>query len=634
MKKSLLIKISTLALSVCSLLCIGTACKEEHTHSYIETLTAPTCTEQGFTTYTCSCGNSYVDDYVEELGHSFIDYNFNDNATCTENGTETATCSRVGCQETDTRTKENSALNHEFTNYISDNNATCTENGTETSTCSRQGCNETDTRTEENSALNHDFTDYISDNNATYTSDGTKTAICNRNGCNEKDTVTETGTKLASGISFKTLSVTGTDVYGKVSNATETFSFINEVAAVGTAKFVVSLDIYGSQQVATKTISLNVGDNKVYIVEVIDDEPKTVYEVVVRRRQMYDVTFNTDGGTSVLKQVVEEDYLATKPETTRTGYTFKAWDYDFAMPITKNTVINASWTANTDTPYKVEYYLQNLEDDNYTLEKTVNKTGTTDTTANAEIKTFTHFTHKASATDSGNINGDGSTILKVYYTRDKYTVTFYGNGGTLASGAEIQTVKYGGSVTAPVYEKTGYTFTGYDKTNYTNISESFTVIVQWRINQYTITIVYGNGQDDKKITQDYNTPIESMENPERAGYGFDGWDKTMPTTMPAENITVTAKWQTIFTLSGNIITGLTDYGKANYTVLHIPSQIDGVQITSIGNSAFSKCSGLTSITIPDSVTSIGNSAINSERDFRKTQQKTPNNIENSLQMIA
>ena len=57
-------------------------------------------------------------------------------------------------------------------------------------------------------------------------------------------------------------------------------------------------------------------------------------------------------------------------------------------------------------------------------------------------------------------------------------------------------------------------------------------------------------------------------------------------------------------------------------------------VTSIGSSALSGCPSLTSITIPDSVTTIGDCAINSERDFRKTQQKTPNNIENSLQMIA
>lgn len=57
-------------------------------------------------------------------------------------------------------------------------------------------------------------------------------------------------------------------------------------------------------------------------------------------------------------------------------------------------------------------------------------------------------------------------------------------------------------------------------------------------------------------------------------------------------------------------------------------------VTTIGNSAFGRCISLTSVKIPSSVTTIGEDAINSERDFRKTQQKTPNNIENSLQMIA
>ena len=492
-----------------------------HEHEYTTEITAPTCTEQGYTTYTCECGHSYVDTYVD--------------------------------------------------------------------------------------ALNHDFKNYISDNNATYTSDGTKTATCNREGCEEKDTVTDEGTKLASGISFRTLSVNGTNVYGKVSNTTATFSFISEISVVGTAKFVVSLDILGVQQVATKTIPLEIGDNTVYITETVDSEPVNVYTVTLRRRPMYEVTFNANGGTAVEKQTVEEDFCATEPTTTRAGYTFTAWDYDFRDPITKNTAVTASWTANTNTPYKVEYYLQNLEDDNYTLKEMANKTGTTDTTVNAEIKTFTHFTHKASSTDSGNIDGDGSTVLKVYYTRDRYTVTFKGNGGMLVSGKGAQTVKYGGSVTAPTYKRTGYTLTGFDKTNYTNISESFTVTAQWKINQYTLTIVYNNGQADKIIKQDYNTAIEAIEDPERAGYGF-AWDKAIPTAMPAENMTVTAIWNEIYTVSGCSITGLTAYGKENYTTLNIPSAIDGVQITSIDSFAFYNCSSLTSIEIPDSVTSIGNAA--------------------------
>ncbi len=586
--------------------------EQTHTHNYMAVTTAPTCTVQGFTTYTCACGDDYITDYVN--------------------------------------------------------------------------------------ALEHDFTNYISDNNATYEKDGTKTATCNRNGCEETDTVTDTGTKLQSGISFKTLSVDGTDVYGKVSYATETFSFINEVTAVGTAKYVVSLDIYGVQQVATKTIPLTVGDNKVYITETVDDEPVNVYTVTVRRRPMYDVTFNANGGSAVEKQVIEEDFCASQPTSTRTGYTFKAWNYDFATPITKNTEITASWTANENTPYKVEYYLQNLEDDNYTLKETVNKTGTTDTTANAEIKAFTHFTHIETATDSGNIAPNGSTVLRVYYTRDIYTVTFNGNGGTLTSGEQSQTVKYGGSVTAPSFEKVGYTFDGYDKTNYTNVSEDFTVTAQWvfytvstmtndqnagafteytnkkitvgelvtvttttkdgytclgwydgdnkvadgqdysfimetrnynltvkwKINQYTLTVVYGNGQADKAIIQDYNTAIITIENPEREYYEFIDWDKDIPTKMPAENMTVTAQWKSIFTVSGNAVIGLTAYGKYNYTELRIPSEIDGVEITSIGERAFYECSNLTSIEIPGGVTSIDDYAFYGCGSL--TQIKIPENV--------
>ena len=88
--------------------------EQTHTHNYTTVVTAPTCTERGFTTHTCACGDSYVDTYVNALEHNFVDYVSNNNATCEQDGTETATCSRQGCEETDTRTKENSALNHDY----------------------------------------------------------------------------------------------------------------------------------------------------------------------------------------------------------------------------------------------------------------------------------------------------------------------------------------------------------------------------------------------------------------------------------------------------------------------------------------------------------------------------------------
>ena len=103
--------ILTLTLALCSILGL-TACG--HEHSYTTSVTAPTCTEQGCTTYTCSCGDSYVDDYVDALDHDFKDYTYNNDAKCEQDGTETATCDRDNCDETDTRTKNNSALKHNY----------------------------------------------------------------------------------------------------------------------------------------------------------------------------------------------------------------------------------------------------------------------------------------------------------------------------------------------------------------------------------------------------------------------------------------------------------------------------------------------------------------------------------------
>ncbi len=85
--------------------------------------------------------------------HAFTDYVYNNDATCTTDGTETATCS---CGETDTRTKTGTKLGHSFVSYVSDDNATCTEDGTETATCTL--CHTAkDTRTKEGSKLGHDL---------------------------------------------------------------------------------------------------------------------------------------------------------------------------------------------------------------------------------------------------------------------------------------------------------------------------------------------------------------------------------------------------------------------------------------------------------------------------------------------
>lgn len=114
MKRKHLMTILTLTLALCSILGL-TACGHEqsyttHEHSYTTSVTAPTCTEQGYTTYTCSCGDSYVDDYVDALDHDFKDYISDDNATFEKDGTKTSLCSRYGCIEQNTIIDEGSKL--------------------------------------------------------------------------------------------------------------------------------------------------------------------------------------------------------------------------------------------------------------------------------------------------------------------------------------------------------------------------------------------------------------------------------------------------------------------------------------------------------------------------------------------
>lgn len=101
-----------------------------HIHAYEATATEPTCTEQGFTTYTCSCGDSYVSDYVDALGHDMGEWKTVIAPTCTEEGSESRICSR--CDYTETQSID--AVGHSYTGTVTA--PTCTEQGFTTYTCS------------------------------------------------------------------------------------------------------------------------------------------------------------------------------------------------------------------------------------------------------------------------------------------------------------------------------------------------------------------------------------------------------------------------------------------------------------------------------------------------------------------
>ena len=153
------------------------------------------------------------------------------------------------------------------------------------------------------------------------------------------------------------------------------------------------------------------------------------------------------------------------------------------------------------------------------------------------------------------------TELTVQWTAPTYAVTLNTNGGTINNG-NVTEYTYGVGATLPTdVTRTGYTFKGwYYNENLTGspvtaIGDTETgnkeYWAKWEINQYTVTVKPENGEADITITQDYGTPI-TAPTLTREGYQFNGWDKAFPTTMPAENLTITAQWRDIAAPTGEI----------------------------------------------------------------------------------
>ena len=136
----------------------------------------------------------------------------------------------------------------------------------------------------------------------------------------------------------------------------------------------------------------------------------------------------------------------------------------------------------------------------------------------------------------------GNMTLTAKWTANSYTITFDTDGG---SKIDPITQDYGTAITAPADPtREGYTFIGWDKAiPATMPAEDLTVTAQWRINQYTIAFDTDGGSAIAPITQDYGTQITAPADPTREGYTFIGWDKAIPATMPAESITITAQWK-------------------------------------------------------------------------------------------
>ena len=567
----------------------------------VDNAIAPTCTEKGKTEGKhCSVCNEVIvaQTDIAALGHD-IEHHDKKEATCTEPGWEAYdTCKRDGC--TYTTYKAIAATGHTPSNWIVDVAATCekdgsvykectvchvelerdttsklghdlehhegqeptcTEPGWEAyDTCKRAGCGYTTYN--EIPALGHKYSQDWS-NDETYhwhastcghdvVSDKGKHTFDSNWVCTECAYV-DTGLH---GVELRTntLELDGTDIYGKVSNTTSTFSFINEIAIADSASYTVSTDINGSNVIRTKTVSLGIGDNTFYIL-VENGKDLGLYTVVIRRRPMYSVSFNVNGGTSVSSQTIEEDYLATEPTTERKGYTFDKWDYDFSMPIIKDTTITASWNIIT---YNV-YYDLNVPSDSISQDVDNSMNVTTYTVENTiTFKTPTRKGYRFTGWDKNIEKGttDDVTVTASWEAIEYDIVYDFGDADSVskATNNTQNPSKYTieNTITFAEPSRTGYTFIAWDKNIEKGTIGDVTVTASWKVVKYDITYDFNDDNSVSKVKNlsEYpsNYTIEdaiAFVDPIRDGYEFKGFNIKSIASGTIGAQTITASWKII-----------------------------------------------------------------------------------------
>ena len=235
------------------------------------------------------------------------------------------------------------------------------------------------------------------------------------------------------------------------------------------------------------------------------------------------------------------------------GYTFQGWDPEFTGTMPARSVrYTAIWEANTDTPYTVEFYLEDA-DGTYYKDSAENLTGTTGAavslSAYGDKYTDAHGGYRLNAdktgADSWTIAADGSLIIRIYYEREERTLTF------LVDGEQYGTItqKWGTTLAESSFPadptKEGATFYQWEPIYNVMPNADATVTAKWNINYYNLQWNLNGGTDGNpnQTTSGYlahGTAIVAPT-PVREGYDFAGWNVAIPATLTGD-LTVTAQW--------------------------------------------------------------------------------------------
>lgn len=352
--------------------------------------------------------------------------------------------------------------------------------------------------------------------------------------------------------------------YTKVSNTTETFSFIGKIRVADGAIWRVFTDVACTAEVPSRTKEVSVGDNKFYIL-VTNGNDVNSYPFVVRRRPIYTVTYRTNNGSYITSQRVEEDSCAPEFTPTRAGYTFKAWNYDFTQPIVGDTTITASFDVIT---YNIEYDLVGGEfEGEYVKTYTVETPTFSLATPVKRGYTFLGWYDGDKKVEIITRNSIGDRSFAAKWGATPYSITYNLGGGTNATNnPTTYTVEQ--TITLSDASRDGYRFVGWKEGNVIekgNVGAK-TFTAQWEAVTYSIFYNLDGGEFGGEYHQSYDieTDTFSLVAPVKRGYTFLGWydGETKVVQIEKGNFgekRFTAKWEVV--VYG--INYTVDYGENN-----------------------------------------------------------------------
>ena len=289
---------------------------------------------------------------------------------------------------------------------------------------------------------------------------------------------------------------------------------------------------------------------------------------LVLKNKTYEITFSTNGGTTVEKQEIKKGDLVVEPENpTKDGYVFEGWYYDnelfdFSTKVNSDITLEARWKEKTKGYYTVTFdSLGGSEIDSVDVKLNSSVTKPSDPTKDGFI--FVEWQLNGAAYDFSQIVNSDITLValwKVNEDNEYYTVTFDSNGGTKVTSQTVLANNVAVKPKDPT--RNGYTFTGWTlngkKFNFdTKIIDSITLKASWEKNNssqssptyYTVTFDSSGGSSVVSQKVESNKTATKPSDPTRDGYTFVGWMLNGKnynfSTKVTSNVTLVASWSKI-----------------------------------------------------------------------------------------